>query len=360
MEESGRVIDIVVFCVAGFLIPIILFVFLRVCVEDTTLRVRLQSFAENVSTKGYVDYAMYESFVKELNGVGVLVAPEFHVDHELLAPEYKMRSLEDAEGYLDGLWSGSNVLNQGTVTTYRPTVTDPGVPPAGGLTGNVAGTDTSTTGPSVSHSHSSACYNGTQHVCNSSCYSSWSCSGRMTSYIGVSPSYSYCGIYRTHSGTYTVSETPSNSGTACSHCGQRYNMLQYSTWLSTYCSVCDAEVKRYHYADCPHCGERNISSHNWTEPCTKVSCSGCGASGGTNGEYHYTMQNVSYYKCNSCGSGSTSSYGAYCTNSSSYKSCGKTNGTYYNAEQLHHFAVPLAMSTNCSMSMIKLNIFVFF
>ena len=184
----------------------------------------------------------------------------------------------------------------------------------------------------AAHSHSGACYTGTLHTCSNSCYRTDYCSGRMTLFITSSVENVYCGYYAQHSGSYTRYETPSDSSTTCGHCGGKYNMQQYSTWISDYCSVCDKEVRRYHYATCPHCWNVYESPHNWERPCTKISCTGCGKSGTVEYDSHYKQQTVRYYACSTCGGGYSSSYNSRCTESWSTKICGKTNGAYYESD----------------------------
>lgn len=331
MDESSRLIDIVVFCIAGFIVPVFYCLFLVGGVENTTVQVKVQSFAENVSTKGYVDYAMYESFVEELNSVGVLVHPEFHVEHELLAPEYMMRSIEDAEGYLDGLWSGSNILNQGMISVQRPAVTDPGTPPAGSLTGNVAGANTSTTGPSASHSHSGACYTGTQHIHDASCPSreisctggctrhthssscsySTSCTAGCSTHTHSGSSSSGGGCYGSSrfvvcSGSFSSTGGSSYSG-SCGQCGAGVTVS--INYLS--CSVCGrtASESRYHCSSCVYSyGEHRSGAHG-----NYVYSLNCGKTAGV----RYSGDSV----CGSCGGDGVVSY----TN------CGKTSGRYYDS-----------------------------
>lgn len=314
MDESNRLIDIVVFCIAGFIVPVFYYLILMGVVENTTVQVKLQIFAENVSTKGYVDYAMYESFVEELNRVGVLVHPEFHVEHELLAPEYKMRSIEDAEGYLDGLWSGSNILNQGAISVQRPVVTDPGTPPAGSLTGNVAGANTSTTGPSASHSHSGACYTGTQHIHDASCPSnSVRCSAGCEKHIHTGNSSSGTGCY---GGSYTP---PTQT-----YCGNWSVTSSTSSPSSLVCSAGHSMTYYYETYVCSGCGQSSSSGFYR-----------CACWSGTNAHYWYS--GGGYAK--NCGK-STSTYylgNTKCStcNGTGYVNtvaCTKTNGGYYNAD----------------------------
>lgn len=360
MDGRGRIVDILVFCLAGFVIPIVFFLFLMEGLEVTVLRYRLQSFAENISTKGYVDCAMYESFVEELNSVGVLVSPEFHVEHELLAPEYKMRSIEVSEEYLDGLWTGSNVLNQGTITIQRPSGTDPGEIPEGGLTGNVSGANTSTTGPSASHTHSGACYTGTQHIHDASCPSTRvrcsagcsthshtsscsytaSCTGGCSAHYHSGSSSSGGGCYGSSkyvmcSGGFSPAGSSSYSG-SCGKCGSGVSVSV--SYLS--CSVCGRteSLSRYRCSSCNYSyGQNRGSAHGnyvYSLNCGKTEgvryngnsvCGWCGGDG-LQTYYSCSKSTSTYYlgnsKCSTCnGTGYVNTV-----------ACTKTNGGYYNAD----------------------------
>lgn len=320
MDESNRLIDIVVFCIAGFIVPVFYYLILMGVVENTTVQVKLQTFAENVSTKGYVDYAMYESFVEELNRVGVLVHPEFHVEHELLAPEYKMRSIEDAEGYLDGLWSGSNILNQGAISVQRPVVTDPGTPPAGSLTGNVAGANTSTTGPSASHSHSGACYTGTQHIHDASCPSrEINCTGGCTKHTHSGSSYSGTGCYR--GGTYYPGGRY--------YCGS-FSVTGYGASFESTCGMCGSTYYiTNEYLSCSGCG--------YSVTYCRGQCS-CSPYDDSSAYVHYQTYSGSYgLNCGKTGGTYYDSTGRACTvcggdGKETTSACTKTNGGYYNAD----------------------------
>lgn len=168
MNAFGRVFDILIFCVVGFVIPVLVVACLTERVAITSAGVAVQKFAENVSTKGYVTRQMYENYKMQLDSTGILFNSDMKIDHEVLAPEYEMRSIEDAEDYLNGLWNGTNELRQGTVTTSLPSVSDPGVPPAGTITATQTNS-TSTEGPSGSHVHTDNCYHGEKHVHTSDC-----------------------------------------------------------------------------------------------------------------------------------------------------------------------------------------------
>lgn len=163
MNALGRVFDILVFCAMGFLLPIIVSVCLQEQVAIINADVIVQSFAENASTKGYVNWQMYENFVRQLDATGMLFSSDMVVEHEVLAPEYVLRSIEDTEGYLNGLWSGTNVLNQPLISPMFPDVIDPGTPPAGVIT-NTESIPITTNGPSAAHVHTAACFLGHNHA----------------------------------------------------------------------------------------------------------------------------------------------------------------------------------------------------
>lgn len=320
MDERGRIVDVVVFCIAGFVIPAFCFLIFWGRIEDNTIYLRLQSFAENISTKGYVDYAMYESFIEELNRAGVLMIPEFYVEHELLAPEYKMRSIEDAEGYLDGLWTGGNGLHQGTVTVQRPTVTDQGIPPAGSLTENVNGANTSTTGPSASHIHTGACYTGTQHFHDESCPSrDIDCTAGCVKHTHTGSSSSGTGCYRGgkyysggryYCGSFSVTGTGSSIEVTCGNCGGSYTIT--SLYMS--CSGCGYPVSYSSgQCSCSRFDDSMAYSHYQTYP--GYYGQNCGKNEGT----YYDSTGLACTACGGDGKMTTSA-------------CTKTNGGYYNAD----------------------------
>ncbi len=169
MNVFGRVFDVLIFCLVGFLLPVIVILCLMEQIALTSAGVAMQKFSENVSTKGYVNLQMYEDYMRHLDATGRLYAADMVVEHELLAPEYVMRSIEEAEGYLNGLWAGSNVLHQEEVPALFPSVTDPGIPPAGTISSTVRIPET-TEGVSASHVHTDACRLGEKHVHDESCY----------------------------------------------------------------------------------------------------------------------------------------------------------------------------------------------
>ena len=91
MNAFGRVFDILIFCVVGFVIPVLVVACLTERVAITSAGVAVQKFAENVSTKGYVTRQMYESYKTQLDSTGILFTSDMEIDHEVLAPEYEMR-----------------------------------------------------------------------------------------------------------------------------------------------------------------------------------------------------------------------------------------------------------------------------
>lgn len=317
MDVCGKLIDILVFCVVGFLLPALLVMFLADNVKDTYSDIRVRSFAENVSTKGYIDYQMYESFVSELNAAGVLVSPRIQVEHELLAPEYVMRSIDDAEGYLDGLFGGSNILHQDTLNFARPTVYDPGAPPAGSLAGNVAGTNTSTSGPSSGHVHGEECYLGAQHWHDENCPSrEVGCDGGCTKHTHSGSSSSGTGCYR---GAYH-----SGGGYTCGFVGTDRGEHYPGT-----CPDCGGSVTYiYCYGTCSGCQVDMFST-------VRMHCFSCGYTINSSGSSHYVSY-PGYYDCN-CGKIQGNYYdssGNLCTvcggdGKMNTLACTKTDGGYY-------------------------------
>ena len=105
-DVFGKLTDILVFCVVGFILPAFLTAFLMEEVKDTTANITVREFAEDVAAKGYLDKERYETFLLELNAAGVLTETEVCVERDLFAPEYRMRTIEDMEDYLESLWGG--------------------------------------------------------------------------------------------------------------------------------------------------------------------------------------------------------------------------------------------------------------
>jgi len=97
MDVFGKLTDILVLCIVGFVLPALLVAFLMEEVRNVTINVRVREFAEDVATKGYLDRERYESFLLELNSAGMIIEEEISVEHELLAPEYRMRTVENVE-----------------------------------------------------------------------------------------------------------------------------------------------------------------------------------------------------------------------------------------------------------------------
>lgn len=289
-DVFGKLTDILVFCVVGFILPAFLTAFLMEEVKGTTANITVREFAEDVAAKGYLDKERYEAFLLELNAAGMLTETELKAEHDLLAPEYKMRSIEDMEEYLESLWSGSNVLNQPPMSTQRPAVTDPGSRIPSGISGNVTGTDTSTSGPSPEHDHNDSCYGGLGHTHTDECYA-----GEMHVHTGNSSSGTGCYTGAYVSGGNITCGTLVSTGTANSN-GAGY----------MFCDSCSENV--------------------WS-PTYHINgiCDGCGE----------TFVHETYYVCANC-SRVSFRYTVYYhekTGSGQYElGCGKTEGVYYNAD----------------------------
>lgn len=317
MNEQGRFVDIILLCVAGVLLPILLLSSQLERVQNTTLQGRISSFAEMISTKGYVDCLLYESFIKELDATGVLAIPEFYVTHEILAPEYRMRTIEDARGYLDGLFDGSNVLHQDIVTTERPLVKDPGKPSESLSGESVDGTELSISGPSAAHSHTAMCYKGIQHWHDENCLSKRvRCGAGCSLHVHTGSSSSGTGCYN---GTYieptreycgsisVVSSTASPGGITC---GNGHEMTYY-----------------YEEYVCSGCGNRTSSGFYRCE-CWRdlhdmyshyIYCGGGYSMNCTKSTSVYYKDNSKCFVCN--GTGYVDS-----------TACTKTEGSYYDVE----------------------------
>lgn len=260
-DVFGKLTDILVFCMVGFILPAFLTTFLMEEVKDTTASITVRELAEDVAVKGYLDKERYEAFLLELNAAGVITETEIYAEHDLLAPEYKMRSIEDMESYLESLWSGSNILNQQPMTTQRPSVTDPGTPPAGSLIGNVTGSDTETAGPNENHTHGAECYLGTQHRHDTTCDGyDVACDAGCTKHTHSGSSYSGTGCYS--GGTYhpsdswvcgTISGFHDETYTSyCSSCGNNSAVTNIS--LGGVCGNCHgSSFYSYMSQSCP-CG----------------------------------------------------------------------------------------------------------
>ena len=322
MDAYGKLIDILVFCAVGFLLPAILVMFLADSVKETYSDIKVRAFAENVSTKGYVDYTMYESFIQELNAAGVIVSPEIYVEHESLAPEYVMRTIDDAEGYLEGLYGGSNILNQPELSITRPYVYDPGTPPAGSLTGNVSGTDTSTTGSAAGHTHTAGCFQGTQHFHDENCPSrDIDCDGGCTKHQHTGNSSSGGGCYGQYRPGWTSTEV----------CGA-FGMTGTSSGGTYTCSGCGGTVEiiyvSYACSGCGMGGSQPISN-----------CATCNPGPITLGTGLHYPSYPGYYSIN-CGKNNNAYYtseGTLCTmcggdGKVSTVACTKTDGGYYLAD----------------------------
>lgn len=317
MNEQGRLVDIILLCVAGFLFPILLLNSQLERVQSITLQGRLSSFAEAISTKGSVDCLMYESFIKELNATGVRVTPEFYVEHEVLAPEYRMRTIDDAKAYLEGLFAGSNVLHQDMVMTERPLVQDPGKPPEGLMGGVGDGAELSISGPSVAHSHTAMCYKGIQHWHDENCPGKRvRCSAGCSLHVHKGSSSSGTGCYN---GTYieptreycgsisVVSSTASPSGRTCSN---GHEMTYY--YEEYVCSGCGNRTSSGFYR-C-ECWQdlHDMYSHY-------IYCGGGYSMNCTKSTSVYYKENSKCFTCN--GTGYVDS-----------TACTKTEGGYYDAE----------------------------
>jgi len=252
LNERGRLIDIVILCIAGVILPALLFIVQLERVQSIALQGEISGFAEEIATHGYIDCLMHESFLDMLGVSGEKVMAEFYVEHETLAPEYVMRTVDNAESYLDGLFSGSNVLTQDKVVTLRPPVYVPGIPPDGAPTENVVGADTSTTGPLITHGHTEMCYAGTKHQHGENCPSkrvrcSAGCS--LHEHIGsaslgtgcytgeyVEPIKKYCG---------SITIIQSTVSTSTLKCNEGHQKLYYrETYL---CNGCGEETSSAFY-----------------------------------------------------------------------------------------------------------------
>lgn len=278
-DVFGKLTDILVFCVAGFILPAVLTAFLMEDVRDTTANITVREFAEDVAAKGYLDKERYEAFLLELNAAGVITQTEICAEHDLLAPEYQMRSIEDMESYLESLWGGENILNQPPLSTQRPSVTDPGSRIPSGISGTVNGADTSTSGPSAEHNHTGACYQGTPHSHTDSCATTevnctagcslhthtGSSSSGTGCYLGgtyVNGTEEYCGEY------YLVSEDWEyiyESTYTCSNCGEATPHVIFSKRYKCdasggYQDTCSASVNDTLIA-CTKCGYETERGH---------------------------------------------------------------------------------------------------
>lgn len=322
MEESGRLIDIVVFCVAGFLIPIIFFVFLRGCIEDTTLHIQLQSFAEKVSTKGILDCSMYESLLNDVAVRGAVKA-NMVVEHERWAPEYEMCSVFEVTERLEDLWNGNNILSQETVMTQRPIVLDPGVPQSDGLSENVNGASVAVTGPSSSHVHTDSCYNGLLHFHDSDCLSKQvRCSAgcKLHKHTGSNTSGSGCYSGRYVSGSYKRCGTITNTYEErdvldCPNCSG-----DYTWWITIVYGTCDG------------CGSNRCVVKVITD------CDSCIFSSESNTTYVHEQQSAGYYEVG-CGKSTSIYYFGNIACTACYGNgyidtvaCEKDNGSYYNPD----------------------------
>lgn len=308
-DVFGKLTDILVFCVVGFIMPAFLTAFLMEEVKGTTANITVREFAEDVAAKGYLDKERYEAFLLELNAAGVLTETELRAEHDLLAPEYKMRSIEDMEAYLESLWSGENILNQPPMSTLRPAVTDPGSVLPSGITGNVEGANTSTSGPSAGHEHNDSCYGGLGHTHTDECYA-----GEMHVHTGNSSSGTGC-----YTGSYVSGES--------SYCGDLINPYEWSRTVTTdWCVDCQ--------------------EYKSGESVTVVAeCAGCGATALTKMYLFYCDEyshQSAYIVANT----------HWITGTGYYElGCGKTEGVYYNADG--SLAVPICGMQEISGTVTK-------
>lgn len=264
MNEQGRLVDIVILCIAGFILPMMLFVICFERVQSIAIQGKLATFAEAVSTKGSIDCFMYESFLGEVNTAGGMFL-ELCVQHENLAPEYVMRSVDDVEDYLDGLFGGDNSLNQSELSITRPEVYDPGELPEGSLVGNISGSDTSTNGPDADHVHGAGCYLGTQHWHDESCQGhETSCNAGCKKHTHTGDCYSYS---RVGCGGRTSYVWAGMDTFTCDEChGPRY-LFHYELR----CSSCTRLWGISGYAECPGC---NYNNSYWANLDYRGTCDG--------------------------------------------------------------------------------------
>jgi len=253
LNEHGRLVDIIVLCVAGFLLPMMLFDACFERVQGIALQGNVVAFAESVATKGSIDYRVYENFMEKMNAAEE-VFTEIYVEHDVLAPEYVIRSVDDTEDYLDGLFDGSNNLKQEGLDNTRPEVYDPGMPPEESLIGNAMGSDTSTVGPDASHVHGVSCYHGTQHWHDDSCTGHETlCNAGCTKHAHTSGCYSYSQVGCGGTTTYVFD---SMDTIKCDECyGPRYLFHYYLT-----CSSCTRNWGHSGWAECPGC---NFTNAQW-------------------------------------------------------------------------------------------------
>lgn len=294
-DVFGKLTDILVFCVVGFILPAFLTAFLMDEVKDTTANITVRRFAEDVAAKGYLDKARYEAFLLGLNASGVVTETELCAEHELLAPEYKMRSVEDMEAYLESLWSGSNVLNQPPMSTQRPSVTDPGSGIPSGISGNVNGTDTSTSGPNPEHTHGDSCHAGEKHSHTEACSTTLvTCAAGCSLHVHTGSSSSGTGCYTKYVAGSKV------------FCGYTTSPeFSYSELIDCYaCYNDEPTMTESHYeVTCKECGDSWLSLR-------KVECSACGYSnsyGSEYSQYHYVGESSGYYEVD-CGKDLTKYY----------------------------------------------------
>lgn len=302
---------------AGLLLPMLLYRFQLECVQSSSVQLLCAEFTESVATKGYIEAEVYENFRKELDNSGVHLTVDIYVEHDALAPEYKLRTIQDSEEYLQGLFEGENVLKQDDVFTQHPVVVDPGTPSYGLLNENVSGADRTTKGPDDGHKHGATCYAGTQHWHDEECPGkkvrcSAGCSLHIHSGSPASGTGCYTGNYnepqRTYCGSLGIeSSTSSPSGMTCS------NGHEMAYCCEVYvCSGCGARTSSSFYrCECWQDLHDYYSHYVYSGGGYSMSC---------------TKSTSVYYKgnsiCPACnGTGYVES-----------TACTKTDGGYYDAE----------------------------
>lgn len=325
MNVFGRMTDIIVFCIVAFLLPALLMVFLTEEVENTTADVKLRNFAENISTKGYVNKEMYESFLFEMNSLGVVVFPEFCVEHPLYAPEYHMRSIEEANDYLTGLFDGPNENHQTPFVSDRPTVTDPGSPTGEMILHNETEASTTTNESSLGHMHTDSCYTGTMHTHTAACATvKEPCPAGCAKHVHSGSSWGGGGCYTNyHSGSsytcgtaYKVDSVEFLYPYICDECGKRYNSYE----IKYQCSNCGESFWVFTGMTSIGYGDDHVCYMN-----------------GASATYPHDKYESGYYDCN-CGLDTSTYYkdGSVCptchgTGHIDKVACTKENGKYYDA-----------------------------
>lgn len=196
--------------------------------RNAAAKVSISTFAGEVAEKGYIDCNMFDSLRMQLESGGSSLRPEIQVSYEIPAPEYVIGTPAGAEGNPDD---------------------------EGGCS-NIEGTDTSTTGPDLSHEHSGLCYSGIQHIHDDTCSrKELPCTAGCVKHTHTGDSRYGTGCYsggkyypgsRYYCGTFSVTGYGGSISVECGMCGNDYSL----TAVYMTCGSCGYKVS-YSRGQCP-------------------------------------------------------------------------------------------------------------